>query len=297
MRRSLISLGELILRTEKRLRAARLHYGHGTDNPHDEAAFLVLRGLGLPFDADLGQAADPSRVEPLVQKRIKERTPAAYLLNEAWLSGVPFYVDRRVIIPRSHIAGLLEAGLEPWQPRPLRRILDLCTGSGCLAILAARAFPLALVDAADLSAAALAVARRNVSRHKLEKRISVVRSDLFSSLVEKRYDLIITNPPYVSSAAMRRLPAEYRHEPGLALAAGRNGLDVVARVLASARQHLAKNGLLVCEVGNGRKAVERAFPRLPFVWAKDEVFILPAASLASRAAGARSVPRSRAASA
>jgi ribosomal protein L3 glutamine methyltransferase len=292
-----LKLQELILRTEKRLRAARLHYGHGTDNPRDEAAFLVLRGLGLPFDADLGQAADPSRVEALVQKRIKERTPAAYLLNEAWLSGVPFYVDRRVIIPRSHIAGLLEAGLEPWQPRPLRRILDLCTGSGCLAILAARAFPLALVDAADLSAAALAVARRNVSKHKLEKRISVVRSDLFSSLGEKRYDLIITNPPYVSSAAMRRLPAEYRHEPGLALAAGRNGLDVVARVLASARQHLAKNGLLVCEVGNGRKAVERAFPRLPFVWAKDEVFILPAASLASRAAGARSVPRSRAASA
>jgi ribosomal protein L3 glutamine methyltransferase len=291
-----LKLEELILRTEKRLRAARLHYGHGTENPHDEAAFLVLRGLGLPFDADLGQAADPSRVEPLVQKRIKERTPAAYLLNEAWLCGVPFYVDRRVIIPRSHIAGLLEAGLEPWQPRPLRRILDLCTGSGCLAILAARAFPLALIDAADLSAAALAVARRNVSRHKLEKRIRVVRSDLFSSLGEKRYDLIITNPPYVTSAAMRRLPAEYRHEPGLALAAGRNGLDVVARILASARQHVAKNGLFVCEVGDGRKAVERAFPRLPLVWAKDEVFILPAAALASTAAGARSVPRSRPAS-
>jgi ribosomal protein L3 glutamine methyltransferase len=291
-----LKLKELLLRTEKRLRAARLHYGHGTDNPRDEAAFLVLRGLGLPFDADLDQAVEGSRVEPLIQKRIKERTPAAYLLNEAWLSGVPFYVDRRVIIPRSHIAELLASRLEPWQPRPLRRILDLCTGSGCLAILAARAFPLALVDAADLSAAALAVARRNVSRHKLEKRIRVVRSDLFSSLGEKRYDLIITNPPYVSSAAMRRLPAEYRHEPGLALAAGRNGLDVVARILASARQHLAKNGVLVCEVGDGRKAVERAFPRLPFEWAKDEVFILPAAGLASRAAGARSVPRSRAAS-
>jgi ribosomal protein L3 glutamine methyltransferase len=291
-----LKLGELILRTEKRLRSARLHYGHGTDNPHDEAAFLVLRGLGLPFDADLNQAVEGSRVEPLIQKRIRERTPAAYLLNEAWLSGVPFYVDRRVIIPRSHIAGLLATRLERWQPRPLRRILDLCTGSGCLAILAARAFPLALVDAADLSAAALAVARRNVSRHGLEKRIEVVRSDLFSSLGDKRYDLIITNPPYVTSAAMRRLPAEYRHEPGLALAAGRNGLDVVARILASARQHLAKNGLLVCEVGDGRKAVERAFPRLPFVWVKDQVFILPAASLASRAPGARSAPRPRAAS-
>jgi len=291
-----LKLTELILRTEKRLRSARLHYGHGTDNPHDEAAFLVLRGLGLPFDADLNRAVEGSRVEPLIQKRIRERTPAAYLLNEAWLSGVPFYVDRRVIIPRSHIAELLATRLERWQPRPLRRILDLCTGSGCLAILAARAFPLALVDAADLSAAALAVARRNVSRHGLEKRIELVRSDLFSSLGEKRYDLIITNPPYVTSAAMRRLPAEYRHEPGLALAAGRNGLDVVARILASARQHLAKNGLLVCEVGDGRKAVERAFPRLPFVWVKDEVFILPAAGLASRAPGARSAPRPRAAS-
>lgn len=291
-----MTLNELIGKTARRLRAARLHYGHGTDNPHDEAAFLVLRGLGLPFDADLGQAADPSRVESLVQKRIQERTPAAYLLNEAWLCGVPFYVDRRVIIPRSHIAGLLEGGLEPWLPRPLRRVLDLCTGSGCLAILAARAFPLALVDAADLSAAALTVARRNVSKHELEKRISVVRSDLFSSLGEKRYDLIITNPPYVTSAAMRRLPAEYRHEPGLALAAGRNGIDVVARILVSARQHLAKNGLLACEVGDGRKAVERAFPQLPFVWPKDQIFILPAAGLASRAPSARSVPRSRAAS-
>jgi ribosomal protein L3 glutamine methyltransferase len=291
-----LKLQELIVQTENRLRAARLHYGHGTDNPRDEAAFLVLRGLELPFDADLGQSVDPRRVEALLRRRIEERTPVAYLLNEAWLSGVPFYVDRRVIIPRSHLAGLLGAKLEAWQPRPLRRILDLCTGSGCLAVLAARAFPLALVDAADLSAAALAVARRNVARHDLEKRVSLIKSDLFASLGGKRYDLIITNPPYVSSAAMRRLPAEYRHEPGLALAAGRNGLDVVARILASARQHLATNGLLVCEVGGGRKTVARAFPRLPFVWAKDEVFMLPAAGLASKAAGPRSASRSRAAS-
>ena len=276
-------LQELILRTEKRLRAARLHYGHGTENPHDEAAFLVLRGLGLPFDADLAQAADPSRVESLVQRRIKERTPVAYLLNEAWLSGVPFYVDRRVIIPRSHIAELLAGGLEPWQPRPLRRILDLCTGSGCLAVLAARAFPLALVDASDLSAAALAVARRNVSKHKMEKRIRVVRSDLFSSLGEKRYDLIIANPPYVTSAAMRRLPAEYRHEPGLALAAGRKGLDVVARILSAAERHLTHRGVLVCEVGDGRAAVERAWPRLELLWPGDEVFIARRDALASAA--------------
>ena len=278
-----MKLQELILRTERRFRAARLHCGHGTDNPHDEAAFLVLRGLGLPFDADLNQVVEGSRVEPLIQKRIKERTPAAYLLNEAWLSGVPFYVDRRVIIPRSHIAGLLAERLEPWQPRPLRRILDLCTGSGCLAVLAARAFPLALVDASDLSAAALAVARRNVSKHNLEKRIRVVRSDLFSSLGEKRYDLIIANPPYVTSAAMRRLPAEYRHEPGLALAAGRKGLDVVARILSAAERHLTQRGVLVCEVGDGRAALERAWPRLELLWPVDEVFIARRDALASAA--------------
>ena len=287
-----MKLEVLILRTGKRLRAARLHYGHGTDNPRDEAAFLVLRGLGLPFDADLDQAAEGSRVEPLIQKRIKERTPAAYLLKEAWLSGVPFYVDRRVIIPRSHIAGLLEGGLEPWQPRPLRRILDLCTGSGCLAILAARAFPSVLVDATDLSAAALAVARRNVAHYKLQNRVKLVKSDLFASLGEQRYDLIISNPPYVSSAAMRRLPAEYRHEPGLALAAGRNGLDVVARILSAAERHLTHRGVLVCEVGDGRAAVERAWPRVELVWPRDEVFIARRDALASAPRTAAS-PRKR----
>ena len=289
-----MTLGELIRQTEKRLRAARLHYGHGTDNPHDEAAFLVLRGLGLPFDADLSrQAADPGKIADLVSRRIDERTPAAYLLNEAWLSGLPFYIDRRVIIPRSHIAELLPGGLEPWLARPVKRILDLCTGSGCLAILAARAFPLALVDASDLSAAALAVARRNVLRHRLEKRIRLVKSDLFTSLAGQRYDLVITNPPYVTSAAMRRLPAEYRHEPGLALAAGKEGLDAVARILSESRRYLKSRGLLVCEVGEGRKAVERAFPRLPFVWPQDELFMLEAASMA---AASRSAPRQRRAS-
>ena len=269
-----MKLRDLILRTEKRLRAARLHYGHGTDNPRDEAAFLVLRGLGLAFDADLVQEADPARIEPLVRRRIRDRIPAAYLLGEAWLSGLRFRVDRRVIIPRSHIAELLTGGLEPWRPRAVRRILDLCTGSGCLAILAARAFPLALVDAADLSAPALAVARRNVIEHRLQRRIRLVRSDLFSRLEGRRYDLILTNPPYVTSSAMRRLPAEYRHEPGLALAGGKRGLDVVARIIQEAPRFLAKDGVLVCEVGDGRKAVERAFPRLALVWPRDEVFVL-----------------------
>lgn len=280
-------LGELIRQTERRLRAARLHYGHGTDNPHDEAAFLVLRGLGLPFDADLQRSAEPSRVEELIRKRIEDRTPSAYLLNEAWLGGIPFYVDRRVIVPRSHIAELLAARLEPWRRGPVRGILDLCTGSGCLAILAARAFPLARVDASDVSTAALAVARRNVVRYRLQSRVRLVRSDLFSSLAQRRYDLILSNPPYVTSVAMRRLPAEYRHEPGLALAAGKEGLDVVSRILAATPGHLEKGGLLVCEVGAGRKAVERAFARLPLAWPKEEVFILGAARIGARARSAR----------
>ena len=278
-----MKLAELIRQTERRLRAASLHYGHGTDNPHDEAAFLVLRGLGLPFDADLDQSADPTRVETLIRERIKQRTPAAYLLNEAWRSGIPFYVDRRVIVPRSHIAELLAERLQPWRRGPLRRILDLCTGSGCLAILAARAFPLALVDASDLSVAALAVARRNVARYRLESRVRLMRSDLFSSLKGKRYDVIITNPPYVTSKSMRRLPAEYRHEPGLALAAGKDGLDVVSRILAEAPAHLAKGGLLVCEVGDGRKAMERTYPRAELLWPRDEVFIAGRDALISAA--------------
>jgi ribosomal protein L3 glutamine methyltransferase len=289
-----LKLGELIGRTERRLRAARLHFGHGTDNPRDEAAFLVLRGLGLPFDADLARSVDPHSVEGLVKKRIEERTPVAYLLNEAWLSGLPFYVDRRVIVPRSHLAELLPGALQPWLSGPPARILDLCTGSGCLAILAARAFPLALVEGSDLSAAALAVARRNVSHYRLEKRIRLVKSDLFSSLGEKRYDLILTNPPYVSSSAMRRLPAEYRHEPGLALAAGKQGLDVVTRILRDARRYLSRKGLLVCEVGEGRKAVERAFPKLPFAWPKDEVFAIAGRDVPVSGARTATSPRTRA---
>jgi ribosomal protein L3 glutamine methyltransferase len=288
-----LTLQELIRQTEKRLRCARLHYGHGTDNPRDEAAFLVLRGLGLPFDTDLRASADPGKVQMLLHRRIEERTPAPYLLNEAWLSGLAFYVDRRVIIPRSHIAELLREPLPAWHGRPLARVLDLCTGSGCLAILAARAFPLALVDAADLSAAALVVARRNIARHRLERRVKAIKSDLFAALGHCRYDLILANPPYVTSTAMRRLTAEYRHEPGLALAAGKEGLDVVGRILAEARRYLAKTGWLVCEVGDRRKALERAFPRLPFLWPKEEVFMLQAASMG---AALGSAARSRRAS-
>ena len=277
-----MNLGELIRQTERRLRAARLHYGHGTDNPRDEAAFLVLRGLGLAFDADLHQMVNAKRVEKLLQRRIRERIPAAYLLNEAWLDGVPFYVDRRVIIPRSHIAFLLKK----LRVRP-RRILDLCTGAGCLAILAARAFPDAQVDASDVSPAALAVAKRNVRAHRLERRIRLIRSDLLDAV--GTYDLVISNPPYVSTPSMRSLPPEYRHEPGIALGGGRKGIDFVARILGAIEVHLTPGGLLVCEVGENRAALERAFPELPLRWPQPEVFTLAA----SRTAAASRRPPTR----
>jgi len=274
-----VKLSALIAQVERRLRAARLFYGHGTDNPHDEAAFLVLRGLGLPFDTDLAREADPKAIEKLIRARIDQRIPAAYLLKEAWLAGTPFYVDRRVLVPRSHLAELLGSRFEPWLARTPRRILDLCTGSGCLAILAARAFPRAQVDASDLSIDALDVAKLNVKKHAAGVRL--LRSDLYEELAGERYDLILTNPPYVTAGAMRRLPPEYRHEPRLALAAGKDGLDLVRRIVEEAPAHLAPGGWLACEVGDGRKAVERAFRALPLVWPKEEVFMLQAASRAS----------------
>lgn len=283
-----MTLGELIARTEQRLRAADLHYGHGTDNPHDEAAWLVLRGLGLPFDADLAQPAkDVGRIDALTERRVKERMPLAYLLKEAWLAGQSFYVDERVIIPRSHIAELLP----DLSRRPARRILDLCTGSGCLAILAARAFPAATIDAVDISPAALAVARKNVARHRLGRRVHVKRSDLFDDLGGGRYDLVLTNPPYVGARAMDELPAEYRHEPRLALAGGGDGLDLVARLLAAAPDHLEREGLVVCEIGDGKATVQRRFARLRLDWLKPEVF----AWRPARMEGAPRRPPSRAA--
>jgi ribosomal protein L3 glutamine methyltransferase len=272
-----LTLGELVRDTARRLRSAPLHYGHGTTNARDEAAFLVLRGLGLPFEARADRAVAPgelARVRKLLRRRIVEHIPVPYLLNEAWLGGAAFYVDRRVIIPRSHIAALLQERLRPWVHHPVRHVLDLCTGSGCLAVLAARAFPRARVDAADLSAGALAVARRNVARHRLRGRVRLLRSDLFRRLGRRRYDLIVANPPYVDAAAMHALPREHRHEPRLALAGGGDGLELVHRILREAHACLAPRGLLVCEIGRGRKTLERAFPRTPFAWPQAQVFVL-----------------------
>jgi ribosomal protein L3 glutamine methyltransferase len=258
---------------ERRFRSARLFYGHGTHDAHEEAAWLVCHVLRIPFER-LGKAGDCAvpvaaarRLDALADRRIRTREPLAYVLGEAWLQRRRFHVDRRVIVPRSHIAELLPDGLSAWLPkRAPKRILDLCTGSGCLAILAALAFPRARVDASDISPDALAVARRNVAAYRLGRRVRVVRSDLFAGLRAARYDLILCNPPYVPEAEMRRLPAEYRHEPQLALASGRDGLDFVRRLVGEAGDHLAERGLLVVEVGNGRAAVERAFPRLELTW-------------------------------
>lgn len=283
-------LRELVGDVVQRLRKARLHYGHGTSNARDEAAFLVLRGLRLRFEAPADRPVsrrEQARIERLLQRRIRERVPVAYLLNEAWLADQPFYVDRRVIIPRSHIAQLLLERLRPWLRRPVRHALDLCTGSGCLAVLVARAFPQARVDASDLSQGALAVARRNVARHQLLSRVRLVKSDLMSGLGTRRYDLIVCNPPYVNAPSMRDLPREYLHEPRMALAGGPDGLELVRSILRQAGEHLAPKGLLVCEIGTGRKALERAFARVAFVWPQTaagtgQVFLLQREDLPRR---------------
>ena len=262
-------LRELVRNTARRLRAAHLHYGHGTTNARDEAAFLVLRGLGLAFDAPAERPVKPAeriRVQRLLQRRVRERIPVAYLLHEAWLTDELFYVDRRVVVPRSHIAELLRNRLRPWLRRPVKRALDLCTGSGCLAVLAAQAFARARVDATDLSSGALAVAKRNVARHRLRGRIRLLRSNLYAALPGQRYDLIVCNPPYVTAKSMRALPREYRYEPSMALAGGDDGLELVRGIIEGASERLEPRGMLVCEIGNNRKTLERAFPHVPFAW-------------------------------
>jgi ribosomal protein L3 glutamine methyltransferase len=252
--------------------SARLHYGHGTDNASDEARWLVLGALGLPFDsADWVLDArlttpERERIAALLVRRIVEREPTAYLLGEAWFCGLRFTVDARVLIPRSPIAELIEAGFEPWLGAEPRRILDLCCGGGCIGIAAALRFPGALVDLADISRGALEVARENIALHKVASRVHAIESDLFAALRGKRYDLILCNPPYVDAPDMSALPAEFGHEPRMALAAGADGLDLARRILAAARAHLADDGWLVLEVGNSAEALEDAFPGLPFVW-------------------------------
>lgn len=263
---------ELIETGARQFEAAGLVYGHGTGNAFDEAAWLVLWQLGLPLH-DLDAVADhpvdsqdQTKVAALLQERISTRKPAAYLTREAWLQGVPFYVDERTIVPRSFIAELLANGnIDAWLGVHTKRVLDLCTGNGSLAVLAALAWPEVSVDGADLSADALAVARINVDKHGLQDRVTLLQSDGIST-VRGPYDLILCNPPYVNAQSMATLPAEYRAEPELALAGGSDGMDFIRRLLAEAPAQMTEHAVLVLEIGNEREHFEAAFPRLEAAW-------------------------------
>jgi ribosomal protein L3 glutamine methyltransferase len=272
------------------LRAARVCFGHGTADARDEAAELVFFVAGLAHELGSEAYALPltrrqsTRIDALLQRRITERVPLPYLTHRAFFAGLELYVDERVLVPRSPIAELVLQRFAPWMGGRVRRVLDIGTGSGAIALACAKAFPRARVDAADISAAALQVCRRNVRRLGLGKRVSVLRSDYFSAVGDRRYDIIVSNPPYVGRAEMRTLPPEYRHEPKLGLASGVDGLDAVRAIFASARNHLEGEGILVVEVGNTEAALLRAFPRLPFIWPRiamggGGVFVLNARDL------------------
>src|SRR3954462_9172859 len=277
--------------TVDRFKRGGLHFGHGSSKAHDEAGYLLLHTLHLPLD-ELDSVPDrplTSReileLDQIVRRRVDERIPAAYLTREAWLGPYRFYVDERAIVPRSYIAELLRDGLHPWvgDEYAITSALDLCTGSGCLAVLLALVFPNARIDATELSADALSVAELNIAEYELGDRVHLTRGDLFAGLA-RRYDLIVSNPPYVNQGAMARLPAEYRAEPAIALAGGQDGLDVVRRLLAQAPRFLSERGLLIVEIGHNRAALERSFPRLPFTWLETSggdglVFLLTAGDL------------------
>lgn len=288
-----------------RLRRAGVYFGHGTDNAVDDAAALLWHAAGLPvaggaelYDRPVGLRARLA-YEALLERRIRERVPAVYLTGRTWFAGLPLRTDPRALIPRSPIAELIEAQFQPWaEPRRLRRILDLGTGGGCIAIACAHWLPWAQVDAADVSDTALDLARQNVRDHRLGRRVRCVKSDHFSGLGRRRYDMIVSNPPYVGAREMAGLPAEYRHEPAMALESGRDGLDSVRVILAEAANHLQPGGLLIVEVGNSQHAVERAFPRWPFLWLEFErggggVFLLTREQLMAQSAAPQRARRRR----
>lgn len=266
-------MATLIRRAQRRLTRARVFFGHGTENARDEAAALVYFVLQLPHDAParalekIVSAAQAARVDALLERRIAERVPLPYLTHEAWFAGLRFHVDERVLIPRSPFAELIEQQFAPWiDARRVERILDLGTGSGCIALAAAKAFPRARVDAVDIDAGALEVAAINRRRLRLTRRVRLIESDHFAALSGESYDIIASNPPYVGAREMRGLPREYRHEPRHALESGREGLDSVTIILREAARHLRPRGLLVVEVGNTERALRRAYPRMPFMW-------------------------------
>ncbi len=302
------ALRELIGRGARRLARARVYFGHGTDNAWDESAALVLHALGLSGEGT--QIRGARRVRPreaeralaLIGRRIATRTPVVYLTGRTRFAGLELYVDPRVLIPRSPLAELIERRFAPWvEPSAVHRVLDLGTGSGCIAIACAKAFGRARVDASDVSGAALAVARINLGKHRLGRRVRLVESDHFRALGRRRYDIIVSNPPYVGARELAGLPPEYAHEPELALAAGRDGLRSVRVILREAGRHLRPRGILVVEVGNTEGAVRRAFPGLPFTWLQFErggggVFLLTAEQLLTAGAVVAACPETRSAS-
>ena len=289
------SIADWIERVSARLARAGLHFGHGTDNADDEAAWLVLHAAGLPLDGDAvdpGQPVSPAvaqRIEALAAARCATRKPLAYLTGSAFFAGLEFEVDENVLVPRSPIAELIGDGFRPWvDSARVGTVLDLCTGSGCIAVATAVHLPQARVTASDISAAALAVAARNVRRHGVGERVELVLSDLFDGLAGRRFDLVVANPPYVPAAGMAKLPAEYRAEPGLGLASGADGLDAVLQILLDAPRHLGEDGVLICEVGESDERLAERLPRAPFLWLEFEhggsgVFLLTRAQLEAAA--------------
>jgi ribosomal protein L3 glutamine methyltransferase len=289
---NLTTLRDLLRYAVSRFNRAQLFFGHGSTNAFDEAAYLLLHTLALPLDKlepFLDARLLPEEIDAVlkvIERRVTERVPAAYLTNEAWLGDYRFYVDERVIVPRSFIAELIPEHFAPWvdDPESVTDILELCTGSGCLPILLADAFPQARVDAVDISADALEVARRNVADYELDDRITLFQSDLYDKLPQKKYDLIVTNPPYVNADSMEKLPREYQQEPQIALAGGIDGMDLVRTIVAGAKARLSERGVLVVEVGNERAHAEAAFPELELTWLStsagdDMVFLLTADQL------------------
>ena len=267
-----------------------LFYGHGTDNANDEAVYLVFGVLEMPFDVQESEIDKPlsdqecEQVKAIIQKRVETRQPAAYLLGEAWFCGLPFHVNENVLVPRSPFAELINDHFQPWLTKEPKRILDIGTGSGCIAIACALAFPRAEVDAVDISDQALEVAAKNVERHALNERMRLIKSDVLSDLGQEKYDLIVSNPPYVSAEDRFTLPAEYHHEPVLGLEGGGDGLDIVRRILAEAKDHLNEDGLLIVEVGLMQDTLSESMPEKPFFWLDFEqggegVFLLNACDL------------------
>ncbi len=286
------TIRDLLRYAATRFNGANLFFGHGSNTAFDEAAYLILHTLKLPLDKlepflDARLLPDEiTAVLQIIERRTIERLPAAYLTNEAWLGDYRFYVDERVIVPRSFLAELIPDQLSPWveDPESVTTILELCTGSGCLPILLADAFPNAQIDAVDISPDALAVARRNVDDYQFQNRITLIESDLYAKVPNKKYNLIVTNPPYVNSASMSTLPQEYQHEPQIALAGGTDGMDLVRKIVAGAAERLTKDGVLVVEIGNERNFAEKAFANLELTWLStsagdDMVFLLTADQL------------------